>query len=113
MDVDFESCNVRVERECLIHSQGNCHEWLSFVSEPSIHLESIFDEFHRRNEVNAIFHKQFDLHSQHLERVVCALHVAPQNDNCLHLEIAKARGEIIDWDKRLVEFINQLTKDVH
>ena len=71
----------------------------SFVSEPVTHMESIIDEFRRQNEVNSIFHKHFDLHSQHLEGVVRALHVASQNDNCLHAEIAKVCGEIVDWDR--------------
>ena len=112
MDIDFETCKVRVERERWFDSQGNPHEWLSFISEPIAHMESIIDEFRRQNEVNSIFHKHVDLHSQHLEGVVRALHVASQNDNCLHSEIAKVRGEIVDWDKRLNEFLNQLTKDV-
>ena len=75
-------------------------------------MEFIIDESRRQNEVNSIFHKDVDLHSQHLEGVVRALHVASQNDNCLQSEIAKVRGEIVDWDKRLNEFLNQLTKDV-
>ena len=112
MDIDFETCKVRVERERWFDSQGNPHEWLSFRSEPIAHMESIIDEFRRQNEVNSIFHKHVDLHSQHLEGVVRALHVASQNDNCLHSEIAKVRGEIVDWDKRLNEFLNQLTKEV-
>ena len=33
-------------------------------------------------------------------------------DNCLHSEIAKVRCEIVDWDERFIEFLNQLTKDV-
>ena len=102
----------RVERERWFDSQGNLHEWLSFLSEPIAHSESIFDEFRRQNEANTIFHKHFDLHSQHLEGVARALHVTSQNDNCLHSEIGKVRGEIVDWDKRLIEFLNQLTKDV-
>ena len=102
MDVDPETCKVRVERECWFDTQGNPHEWLSSISEPIPHMESIIDEFRRQNEVNSIFHKQFDLHSQHLEGVARALHVASQNDNCLHSEIAKVRGEIVDWDKRLI-----------
>ena len=65
-----------------------------------------------KNEANEFFHKHFDLHSQNLKVVVHALHVASQNDNCLHSEIAKVCGEIIDWDKRLVDFLNQLTKDL-
>ena len=40
------------------------------------------------------------------------MHVASQNDNCLHSVIAKVRGEIIDWDKRLIKLLNQLTKEV-
>ena len=112
MDVDFETCKVRVERERWFDSQGNRHEWLLFISEPITHMEYIIDEFRRQNEVNSIFHKHFDLHSQHLEGVARALHVASQNYNCLHSEIAKVRGEIVDWDKGLIEFLNQLTNDV-
>ena len=96
MDIDFETYKVRVERECWFDSQGNPHEWLSFISKPIAHMESIIDEFRRQNEVNSIFHKHVDWHSQHLEGVVRALHVASQNDNCLHSEIAKVRGEIVD-----------------
>ena len=112
MDVDFETRKVRVERERWFDSQGNPHEWLSFISEPITHMKSIFDDFQRQNEVNTIFHKHFDLHAEHLEGVARAFYVASQNDNCLHSEIAKVRGEIIDWDKRLSEFRTQLTKDV-
>ena len=46
MDVHFESCKVRVERERWIDSQGNPHQWFSFVSERIAHMESIFDELH-------------------------------------------------------------------
>ena len=88
MDVKFESCKFRVERESWIDSEGNPHEWLSFLSEPITHMESIIDEVRRQNEVNSIFHKYFDLHSQHSEGVVRALHVASQNDISLHWEIA-------------------------
>ena len=112
MDVDFETCKVRVENERWFDSQGNPDECLSFISEPIAHMESIIDEFRHQNEVNSIFQKYFDLHAQHLEGVARALHVASQNDNCLHSEIAKVRGEIVDWEKRLIEFLNQLTKDV-
>ena len=56
MDVDFKRCKVRVERERWLDSQGNPHEWLSFISEPITHMESIIDEFRRQNEVNSIFH---------------------------------------------------------
>ena len=112
MDVDFESCKVRVGREWWIDSQGDSHEWRSLVSESIADMESIIDEFRRKNEVNSIFPKHFDLHSHHLEGVVCPLHVASQNANCLYSEIAKVCGEILDRDKRLVEFLSQLTKDV-
>ena len=90
MDVDFESCKVRVERERWIDSQGDPHEWLSLVSEPISHMASTIDEFRRQNEVNAIFNKPFGLHCQHLEGVVRALHVASQKNNCL-------RSEIVLW----------------
>ena len=59
MDVDFETCKVRVERERWFDSQGNHHEWLSFISEPIAHMESILDEFRRQNEVNTIFPQAF------------------------------------------------------
>ena len=112
MDVDFESCKVRVERERWFDSQGNPHEWLSFISEPITQMESIIDDFRRQIIVISIFHKNFDLHSQHLEGVARALHVASQKHNCLHSEIAKLCGDIVDCDKRLIELLNQLTKDV-
>ena len=112
MDVDVDYRKVRVEKERWIDSQGNAHECLSFVSKLITHMKSIIDEFRRQNEVNAIFHKHFHLHSQHLEGVVRALHVVSQKDNCLHSDIAKVRGEIADWDKRLVDFLNDLTMDV-
>ena len=40
------------------------------------------------------------------------MHVASPNDISLHSEIAKVCAVIVDWDERLIEFLNQLTNDV-
>ena len=78
MEIDFKMFSVRLDRERWVDSQGNPHEWISFVSEPIAHMEPTIHEY---------LPKYFDLHSKHLEESVWRIHVASTNDDSLHSEI--------------------------